>query len=60
MFEQKNKNCDISLWSDAEKISLQINNLIETYGIETIKETLTLFNFQYKVKTKDKKEGEQK
>lgn len=38
---------DFQNMSQAEIISIHINNLILTYGHETVKETLRLFNFKY-------------
>lgn len=52
--DAENKN-RLDQQSQAEQISLHINNLINTFGMETVKETLTLFNFQYKVEAKTKK-----
>ena len=56
MFEQKPKTQNImEQLSDAEKISIHINNLILTFGEKTVKETLTLFTLTDKIETKREK-----
>lgn len=46
---------DFTVMSDAEKISIHINNLINTFGEEKVGETLKLFDFQMNKKRLNKK-----